>query len=141
VPADRRGQGAAAATRLVDVADRFLVLLGALVQQRFHHAPLGAAIAVAVGVLFSGGVLIVRSGLLERRLRVLLAGERAALANLAEREVQLARLNERLVEDSRRDALTGMRNRPMRTTAPDAHATAAAGIRASADVPNSSDAR
>ena len=44
-------------------------------------------------------------------MRSLLARERAALSDLAERESDLARLNERLVEDSRRDALTGMRNR------------------------------
>ena len=37
--------------------------------------------------------------------------ERDALSNFAQRESELARLNERLVEDSRRDALTGMRNR------------------------------
>ena len=37
--------------------------------------------------------------------------ERSALANLADREAELARLNERLREDSRRDPLTGMRNR------------------------------
>jgi diguanylate cyclase (GGDEF)-like protein len=41
----------------------------------------------------------------------MLGRERSALASLADREAELARLNERLMEDSRRDPLTGMRNR------------------------------
>ncbi len=41
----------------------------------------------------------------------MLEWERATLASLADREEQLARRNEQLLEDSRRDPLTGMRNR------------------------------
>ena len=41
----------------------------------------------------------------------MLSRERSALADLADREAELARLNEQLLEDSRRDPLTGMRNR------------------------------
>jgi diguanylate cyclase (GGDEF)-like protein len=37
--------------------------------------------------------------------------ERAALANLARREAELGRLNEQLIEESRRDPLTGVSNR------------------------------
>lgn len=37
--------------------------------------------------------------------------ERANLLGLADREQQLARTNRQLFEDSRRDSLTGMRNR------------------------------
>ncbi len=54
---------------------------------------------------------IARGALLDRRLRHLLDRERAAHTALAEREAELARLNAQLVEDSRRDPLTGMRNR------------------------------
>ena len=49
--------------------------------------------------------------LLERRLGGLLSFEREAREELAGREAELARLNERLREDSRRDPLTGLRNR------------------------------
>ena len=62
-------------------------------------------------VRLSGGALMLRSHLLSLRLRVLLERDRGTVADLAERESQLARLNERLVEDSRHDPLTGMRNR------------------------------
>jgi GGDEF domain-containing protein len=89
----------------------FVVLLAALVQARFAYAPAGAEIALAAGLMFSGAALIVRTRLLEGRLWVLLGRERAALGNLAQREVELGRLNAQLAEDSRRDALTGMRNR------------------------------
>jgi diguanylate cyclase (GGDEF)-like protein len=92
-------------------AAMFVVLLAALVNARFGHSPAGAGITLALGVLFSGGALVARGALLQRRLRVLLDRERAARAELAEREGELAQLNERLVEDSRRDPLTGMRNR------------------------------
>ena len=44
-------------------------------------------------------------------MRHLLDRERTARTALAEREAELARLNAQLVEDSRRDPLTGMRNR------------------------------
>ena len=93
------------------LAVMFVVLIGALVQAQLSGAALGARIVLGMGVLFSGGALIVRGGLLERRLRELLDSERSARAQLAERETDLARLNAQLVEDSRRDPLTGMRNR------------------------------
>jgi diguanylate cyclase (GGDEF)-like protein len=89
----------------------FGLLVAALVRARLHHYPAGATTTLQAGLLFSGLALIVRGGLLESRLRSLLGRERAARAHLAERESELARLNERLVEDSRRDPLTGMRNR------------------------------
>jgi diguanylate cyclase (GGDEF)-like protein len=89
----------------------FLTLPLVLVQSRVIHAPLWIRIALEAGLTFCAGALLVRSTVLERRLRALLERERAALANLAEREVELARLNQELVEDSRRDPLTGVRNR------------------------------
>jgi diguanylate cyclase (GGDEF)-like protein len=92
-------------------ASMFVLLLAALVDAQLSHAPAGAAITLIAGLLFCGSALVVRARLLERRLRVMLDRERAATARLAEREIELARLNARLVEDSRRDALTGMRNR------------------------------
>jgi diguanylate cyclase (GGDEF)-like protein len=75
------------------------------------HAPGVVEFTLQAGLLFSGGALVVRSVLLERRLRGMLGRERSALASLADREAELARLNEQLLEDSRRDPLTGMRNR------------------------------
>jgi diguanylate cyclase (GGDEF)-like protein len=92
-------------------AAMFVALLAALLHAATSHAPTGASITLATGLLFCGATLIVRSILLERRMQLLLSRERAALSNLAQRESELARLNERLTEDSRRDALTGMRNR------------------------------
>jgi diguanylate cyclase (GGDEF)-like protein len=92
-------------------AGLFVVLLGALVRARVEHAPGVVDFTLQAGLLFSGGALVVRSVLLERRLRGMLGRERSALASLADREAELARLNEQLMEDSRRDPLTGMRNR------------------------------
>ncbi|HET6865387.1 MAG TPA: diguanylate cyclase [Solirubrobacteraceae bacterium] len=92
-------------------AGLFVVLLGALVRARMEHAPNVVEFTLQAGLLFSGGALVVRSVLLERRLRGLLRRERSALASLADREAELARLNAQLMEDSRRDPLTGMRNR------------------------------
>jgi diguanylate cyclase (GGDEF)-like protein len=92
-------------------AAMFLALLGGLVNAVFDRSPTGSKITLAAGLLFSGVTLIVRGLVLQRRMGVLLARERAALASVAEREAELARLNDQLVEDSRRDALTGMRNR------------------------------
>ncbi|HET8980362.1 MAG TPA: diguanylate cyclase, partial [Solirubrobacteraceae bacterium] len=89
----------------------FAVLIAALLHALATHAPSGARIMLGAGLLFSGVALIVRGALLERRLREMLNRERAALAALGERETELARLNAQLVEDSRRDPLTGMRNR------------------------------
>ena len=89
----------------------FMLLLGALIHAHFGNAPGVTGLALTAGLLFSGTALIARGALLERRSQVLLQRERAALAILAEREAELARANEHLIEHSRRDALTGMRNR------------------------------
>ncbi len=92
-------------------AGLFVVLLGALLRARLEHAPDPVAFILYAGLLFCGVSLVVRGALLERRLRRMLNRERSALASLADREADLARLNEQLKEDSRRDPLTGMRNR------------------------------
>jgi diguanylate cyclase (GGDEF)-like protein len=92
-------------------AGLFLALLGVLLRERIEHAPDAVAFILYAGLGFCGAALVVRGALLERRLRRMLNRERSALANLADREAELARLNERLREDSRRDPLTGMRNR------------------------------
>jgi diguanylate cyclase (GGDEF)-like protein len=92
-------------------AGLFLILLGALLRARLEDAPNAVAFILYAGLLFSGTALVVRGTLLERRLRRMLVRERSALASLADREAELARLNQQLMEDSRRDPLTGMRNR------------------------------
>jgi diguanylate cyclase (GGDEF)-like protein len=92
-------------------ATTFLLLVAALLYGQVTGAPVGARITLSLGLLFSGATLIARGGLLERRLRTLLADERSARRELALREAELARSNERLSEDVRHDALTGMRNR------------------------------
>jgi diguanylate cyclase (GGDEF)-like protein len=89
----------------------FLVLLAALVRGYLTKAPEVVAVALLVGLTFAGLTLAIRGVMLEGRLRRMLGRERAALASLADREAELARLNEQLMEDSRRDPLTGMRNR------------------------------
>jgi diguanylate cyclase (GGDEF)-like protein len=89
----------------------FVALLAALVQANLSGADHAVDVIIRAGLLFSALAFIVRGGLLERRLRELLDRERAARSALAEREAELARLNAQLVEDSRRDPLTGMRNR------------------------------
>ncbi len=89
----------------------FVALCVALMNAQITHAPAAPRFALACGLLFSGVALMLRGHLLSRRLRVLLDRERGAVADLAERETELARINRRLVEDSRHDALTGMRNR------------------------------
>jgi diguanylate cyclase (GGDEF)-like protein len=92
-------------------ASMFAALLADLISAALNNAPQGAIITLAGGLLLSGTALILRSFLLERRLREMLEWERDTLASLADREEQLARMNEQLLEDSRRDSLTGMRNR------------------------------
>ena len=92
-------------------ASMFVVLIGALVQAWLSDAPTGAGITLVVGLSLCGVSLIVRGALLEHRMRALLSGERRARLDIVDREAELARLNERLAEDSRRDALTGLRNR------------------------------
>jgi len=92
-------------------ATMFLLLLAANVEAQINHAATGPADALRIGLLCSGAALILRGTLLERRLREMLGREREALAVLGEREAEMARLNAQLAEDSRRDPLTGMRNR------------------------------
>jgi diguanylate cyclase (GGDEF)-like protein len=92
-------------------ATMFVLLLAANVEAQINHAAAGPADALRIGLLCSGAALILRGTLLERRLREMLGRERAALAVVGDREAEMARLNAQLVEDSRRDPLTGMRNR------------------------------
>ncbi len=68
-------------------------------------------VALRAGLLVFGGAVIVRGALLERRLRQLLLREREAAAHLSARQSQLTQRNEQLAEESRRDALTRLRNR------------------------------
>src|SRR5579884_3696332 len=89
----------------------FLLLTAALVESRVTTQPRPVHMALELGLIFSCGALLVRGRLLTYRLRRMLERERVALAELASREVELARLNEQLVEDSRRDPLTGISNR------------------------------
>jgi diguanylate cyclase (GGDEF)-like protein len=92
-------------------AGMFLILPLTLLQARVSHSPIGIRIGIEGGLMCCGIALIARSAVLGRNLREMLNRERAALASLAEREAELARLNEQLVEDSHRDPLTGVRNR------------------------------
>ena len=89
----------------------FITLILALIQARLDHSPIAVGTILRAGLLFSALSFIARGALLERRMREMLGRERVARAELAEREAELARLNAQLVEDSRRDPLTGMRNR------------------------------
>ncbi|HET8949583.1 MAG TPA: diguanylate cyclase, partial [Solirubrobacteraceae bacterium] len=89
----------------------FFLLLAALIYGGFTRPVIGHQLPLVIGVLLCGGTLIARSALLERRLRELLDLEMTAREELAGRETELARLNARLREDSRRDPLTGLRNR------------------------------
>jgi len=92
-------------------ATMFVLLLAANIGAQINHAMTGPADALRIGLLCSGAALILRGTLLERRLREMLGREREALSVLGEREAEMARLNTQLAEDSRRDPLTGMRNR------------------------------
>ena len=83
-------------------ASMFVVLIGALVHAWLSGAPTGAGITLVVGLSLCGVSLIVRGALLEHRMRALLSGERRARLDVVDREAELARLNERLAEDSRR---------------------------------------
>jgi diguanylate cyclase (GGDEF)-like protein len=87
------------------------VLLAAVGVTLITGAPAAATSSLRLGVICCGAALLVRSALLGRRMRAMLERERAALALLGEREADLARLNEQLAEDSRRDPLTGLGNR------------------------------
>lgn len=92
-------------------AAMFGLLLAANIEAQISHAANGPAYTLRIGLACAGAAMILRGALLERRLREMLGRERAALTGLAQREAELARLNAQLTEDSRRDALTGMRNR------------------------------
>ena len=92
-------------------AGMFLVLLVALVTSRLIEVPAGETITLETGLMFCGAALIARSILLGRYMHVSLSRERTAMAQLAERESELAKLNQQLIEDSRRDPLTGIGNR------------------------------
>jgi len=89
----------------------FVLLVAALVRSRLDPASRPVHLALEAGLVFSCGALLIRSRLLAIRMRAMLDRERTALGHLAQREAQLAQLNEQLVEDSRRDPLTGIRNR------------------------------
>ena len=89
----------------------FVLLMAALVDANLRAAPGEVTLILRAGLFFAALAFIARGVLLERRLRELLGRERVARTALAEREAELARLNAQLVEDSRRDPLTGMRNR------------------------------
>jgi diguanylate cyclase (GGDEF)-like protein len=89
----------------------FLLLVAAIVQCRLGDSSRAEQVALEAGLILSSGALLMRSRLLAQRMRVMLERERSALAELAEREAQLAEVNDRLVEDSRRDPLTGLKNR------------------------------
>jgi diguanylate cyclase (GGDEF)-like protein len=103
---DETGRGGAVLPGLI-----FFVLLAALIHGGFTRPVMGHQLPLVIGVLLCGATLIGRSTLLERRLRELLGRETSAREELAGREAELARLNARLLEDSRRDPLTGLRNR------------------------------
>jgi diguanylate cyclase (GGDEF)-like protein len=92
-------------------AGMFTLLCAALLLEAISGAPIRADEILVLGLLCSGAALIVRSTLLGRRMGELLGRERGALARLVEREAELARLNQQLVEDSRHDPLTGIGNR------------------------------
>ena len=96
----------------------FLMLPFTLLQPRVIHTPIELRLGIVGGLVLCGVALMLRSGFLARRLRGLLRRERDALASVAERESELARLNRQLahlnsqlLEDSRRDPLTGVSNR------------------------------
>jgi diguanylate cyclase (GGDEF)-like protein len=92
-------------------ASMFTVLFVALLVEAISDVPIRVEEILVLGLLCSGAALIARSTLLGRHLREMLTRERAARASLVEREAELARLNEQLVEDSRHDPLTGIGNR------------------------------
>lgn len=89
----------------------FVVLTAAITISRLSEQPVAVHVALEAGLIFTFAALMVRSRLLASRMRLMLERERVALGELAAREVELARLNEQLVEDSRRDPLTGISNR------------------------------
>jgi diguanylate cyclase (GGDEF)-like protein len=96
----------------------FLILPFTLLQGGVGDTPIEIRLGIVGGLVFCGAALIARSTYVGRRLRRMLLREREALASVAERESelgrlnrQLAHLNRRLIDDSRRDPLTGVSNR------------------------------
>jgi diguanylate cyclase (GGDEF)-like protein len=89
----------------------FALLIAALVHSQVTSGPLGARITLTAGLTICGLTLIGRGVLLAHRQRALLTAEREARAALVQREAQLEQLTAQLVEDARRDPLTGLRNR------------------------------
>lgn len=92
-------------------AGMLALLAGVLLTETLAGAPRPVKEILLLGVLCSGTALIVRSNLISRQIRGLLDREQAAFRVLAEREVELGRLNAQLVQDSRHDPLTGIGNR------------------------------
>jgi diguanylate cyclase (GGDEF)-like protein len=78
-------------------AATFVLLIAALVHALLVDEHLGAQLTLAVGLCICGTTLIGRGALLQRRLRRLLVREQSA--------------NDRLAQDLRHDALTGLLNR------------------------------
>src|ERR1043166_6702769 len=70
-------------------AAMFLLLAAEVIRVVFSAPLVGTRIAVSVALVTSGSTRVVRTLLLERRLRVLLARERAAREELAGREMEL----------------------------------------------------
>jgi diguanylate cyclase (GGDEF)-like protein len=92
-------------------AGMFTLLFVALVLEATFGRSIRAGEILVLGLLCSAAALIARSSLLGLRMRELLDRERAAGNRLVEREAELDRLNQQLVEDSRHDPLTGIGNR------------------------------
>jgi len=86
----------------------FMIGLGI---SHIDHAGSATTTMLESGLAFCAVALVVRATILGTRLKMLLDSERRALSALAERESELARLNEELMEDSRLDPLTGISNR------------------------------
>ncbi|HEY7077533.1 MAG TPA: diguanylate cyclase [Solirubrobacteraceae bacterium] len=82
----------------------FALLIAGLLHAQVTDAPMGARFALTAGLTICGATLVARGVLL-------LARERDARQALARREAELERLTEQLGEETRRDPLTGLRNR------------------------------
>src|SRR5438270_368544 len=78
-----------------------LIIAATLLQTRVINTPIGIRLGIIGGLVFGGAALILRSGFLGRRLRGMLNREREALAGVAEREAELARLNRQLAHLNR----------------------------------------
>ena len=110
-PEDAPGPAGPSHLGVVLPAGMFVLLFGLLLFSAITGAPMHAEAILVFGLMCSGAALVVRSMLLSRHMRELLRRERATLSSLVQREAELARLNEQLVEDSRHDPLLGIGNR------------------------------